>query len=278
MSRPARAFLWSRAQEGRLIRVMQSVSTGFWLGFLSPSDLDAVDDAYYVGVNGKRAGPIDYSSNEYNKQGLFDWERRAIEAHFPIGGSIAVMAAGGGREVLALRHLSCRVDGWDCQPDFVVAANELLVAEGFEPSVTVAPRNAVPAGADMYDGLVIGWGAYTLIRGRDRRVALLRELRARVETGSPMLLSFFTRGPANVHLRIATAVGNLVRRVLGRERLDLGDYLEPNFVHGFVEDEIADELAAGGFELKSFVAAPYGHAVAVAASASAASTSGAGQA
>jgi hypothetical protein len=189
-----------------------------------------------------------------------------------------VMAAGGGREVLALRHLSCRVDAWECQPDFVAAANELLVAEGFEPSVIYAPRNTVPAGADVYDGLVIGWAAYTLIRGRDGRVALLRELRTRVEAGSPMLLSFFTRRPADLQFRIAAGVGNLGAADLGRERLELGDLLEPKFVHRFVEDEIAAELSAGGFELKSFVAAPYGHAVAVAASPFAHSMSGSGQA
>ena len=259
--------------EARLVRLMQSVTMGFWLGILSPHDLDSVDDAYYVGFGGKRAGPIDYTRTDYNSQGLFGWERRAVETHFRIGGSIALMAAGGGREVLALRRLSCRVDAWECQPDFVVAANELLVAEGYEPSVTYAPRNVVPAGTDLYDGLIIGWGAYTLIRGRARRVALLRDLRTKVETGAPMLLSFFTRSASDVEFRIAAAVGNLLRRSLGREQLEQGDHLEPNFVHRFVESELASELAAGGFELEFFAAAPYGHAVALAAPASAPSMS-----
>jgi hypothetical protein len=147
----------------------------------------------------------------------------------------------------------------------VDAANELLVAQGYGPSVTYAPRNAVPMSTDVYDGLIIGWGAYTLIRGRDRRVALLRALRTKVETGAPMLLSFFTRRPSDVEFRIATAVANLLRRSLGRERLEPGDHLEPNFVHRFVESELAAELAAGGFELEFFATAPYGHAVALAA-------------
>jgi hypothetical protein len=248
---------------------MQSVTMGFWLGILSPHDLDAVDDAYYVGFGGKRAGPIDYTRTDYNSQGLFDWERRAVETHFRSGGSIGLMAAGGGREVLALRRLSFRVDAWECQPDFVIAANELLVAEGYEPSVTYAPRNAVPTGTNVYDGLIIGWGAYTLIRGRARRVALLRELRTKLETGAPMLLSFFTRRPSDVQFRIAAAVGNLLRRSLGREQVEQGDHLEPNFVHRFVERELAAELAAGGFELEYFAAAPYGHAIARAATPSA---------
>ena len=143
----------------------------------------------------------------------------------------------------------------------MAAANELLLAEGFEPSVNYAPRNTVPAGSEVYDGLVIGWGAYMLVPGRDRRVTLLRELRSRVDTGAPILLSFFARRRRDVQLRIAADVGSFVRRILGRERVEVGDSLEPNFVHWFLEDEIASELAAGGFTMEFFAAAPYGHAV-----------------
>lgn len=263
-NRLLRTYLWSRVQQTRVIRLIQSVFTGFWLGILSQSDLDSVDDAYYVGGRGKRLGPIDYTRTEYNKRGLFEWEQRAIETHFPAGGSVALMGAGGGREVLALRRLAFRVEAWECQPEFVSTANDLLVAEGFEPSVTYAPRNTIPAGTEIFDGLVIGWGTYTLIPGRARRIDLLGELRTKVETGSPILLSFFTRRPGDAQFPIVAAVGNLARRLLRRERLEVGDSLDPNFVHHFVESEVESELAAGGFRLQSFATEPYGHAVALA--------------
>ena len=262
--RLVRTYLWSQIWKERFFRLVQSLFTGVWLGILSQSDLESVDDAYFVGVDGKRKGPIDYTNAEYNKRGLFEWERRAIEAHFPAGGSIALMAAGGGREVLALRRLAFRVQAWECQPELVAAANELLVGEGFEPSVFYAPRNTAPTGTERYDGVVIGWGSYMLVPGRNRRIAMLRELRTRVDEGSPILLSFFARRPGDSQLRVAAQVGNVGRRLLGRERLEVGDFLEPNFVHRFTEDEIASELAAGGFELKSYAVTPYGHAIALA--------------
>jgi hypothetical protein len=265
-SRVARAYLWSLLQKTRLIRLIQSLYTGFWVGLLTSSDLDSVDDAYYVGSQ-KRQSPIDYTSPEYNKRGLFDWERKAIETHFPPGGSIGLMAAGGGREVLALRRMSFRVEAWECQPEFIAAANALLVAEGFEPSVTYAPRNTVPAGAETYDGVVVGWGSYMHMAGRDRRVGVLRALRARVHEGSPILVSFYTRRPGDSYLRLAAGVANLVRLLLGRERAQLGDLLEPNFVHRFTEEEINGELADGGFELKWFALRPYSHAIGRATSA-----------
>ena len=52
---------------------------------------------------------------------------------------------------------------------------------------------------------------------------------------------------------------NASRRPSGDQ---VGDSLEPNFVHRFTRDEIASELAEGGFELKSFGVTPYGHALA----------------
>jgi hypothetical protein len=264
MSRLVNIYLAAHVQQARLTKLMESVFAGFWLGVLTPSDLEAVDDAYYVGIGRKATSPIDYANPDYNKRGLFTWERAAIESHFAPKASIALLAAGGGREVLALRQLSFSVDAWECQPEFIDAANTLLVAEGYEPSVSYAARNRAPAGSDSYDALIIGWGTYTLIRGCEQRIALLRDLRGMVDNGSPLFLSFFARRPRDRQLRVTVSVGNLVRQVLGRDVLEMGDSLDPNFVHWFDEDEIRSELAAGGFELTYFRWAPYGHAVAVA--------------
>jgi hypothetical protein len=261
MSRLARTYLTTRARQDRLLHLVQSVSIGVWLGVLSPADLDAVDDAYYVGSDRTAKSPVDYANADWNRRGLAPWERAAIEAHFPPGASIALLGAGGGREVLALRRLSYAVDAWECQPGFVEAANALLVAEGHEPTVHHAPRNTVPAVSKSYDAVIIGWGSYTLIRGRERRVELLRGFRSLVGDGSPLFLSFFARNPRNRQLLATARVGNAVARVLGREAVEVGDSLDPNFVHWFSQDELESELHDGGFELTYFRPTPYGHAV-----------------
>jgi hypothetical protein len=258
-----RIYLRWRLQQARFLRLVESLSAGLWLGILSPSDLELVDDAYYVGLEGgKRHGTIDYASAEYNRGGLFGWEERAIEEYFPASGRLALLGAGGGREVLALRRRSFDVTGWECQPAFVDAANRLLADEGFEPAVAYVPRNTVPDDVGDHDGLIIGWGTYTLITGRDRRVALLRALRDKVDVGAPLLVSFYPRRPADGRFRIAATLANAIRRVLGRDRAEVGDYLDPNLVHLFTQDELAAELTAGGFALETFAERPYGHAVA----------------
>jgi hypothetical protein len=196
MSRLARAYLRSRVQQERLVNGLNAVAMGFWLGLLIEADLDCIDDTYYVGNDSDAKSPVDYANAEWNKQGLANWERAAIELHFPPGASVALLGAGGGREVLALRRMSHVVDAWECQPAFVDVANALLMAEGHEPTVRYAPRNAVPETSKMYDAVVIGWGTYTLIRGRESRLQLLRGFREMVEVGSPLFLSFFARNPA----------------------------------------------------------------------------------
>jgi hypothetical protein len=245
-------------------RVASGLFTGVWLGVLGRPTLNRIDDLYYVGGESKRFSPIDYLDDAYQRLGLWGWERDAIERYFRAPARVAVLAAGGGREVLALRKLGFDADGWECQSDFVASANHILVEDGFPPSVSEAPRDSCPAGEASYSGAIVGWGAYTMIQGRRRRVALLEALRARVTDGAPVLLSFFPRTEGDGRFALAARAANVGRRLLRREPAEVGDYLEPNYVHYFTEEEIRSELQEGGFKLLIYEARPYGHAVATA--------------
>jgi hypothetical protein len=175
-----------------------------------------------------------------------------------------VTSVGGGREVLALQELGYVVDGFECNPGLAEFAKALCEKEGRAAGIILAERDQCPATGSVYDGAVVGWGAYTLIQGRRKRVEFLKQLRAQVEEGAPLLVSFMARVCDSKYLRTVAAVGNLFRALAGRERLELGDDLNPIYVHHFNEEEIAAELARAGFTLKSYAAGPYGHAVAVA--------------
>ena len=60
------------------------------------------------------------------------------------------------------------------------------------------------------------------------------------------------------------AVGNLLRWMLRRPPLEVGDCLAPNYVHCFTEDQLRSELCQAGFELAFYGTKSYGHAVAIA--------------
>jgi hypothetical protein len=261
----ARLYYVVRRASAAAEKLAGALLTGAWLAVLGRPTLNAIDDLYYVGGESRRFSPIDYQDEQYHRLGLWTWEQSAIDRYFPPAGRVAVLGAGGGREVLALRKLGFEADGWECQPAFVATANRILEREGLPPSVAEVPRDTVPAGDARYDGAVIGWGAYTMIQGRGRRVALLRSLRARLADGAPLLLSFFPRRDDERRFRVTAATANVGRLLLGRERVEVGDYLEPNYVHYFSESELRSELEDGGFELLAYAAHPYGHAVAAAA-------------
>jgi hypothetical protein len=227
---------------------MWAAFKGVWLGLLRDADLDGVDDAYYSGVGPLRA-PIDYTSPAYNRRGLHPWERTAVDAYFPSSGVVGVVAAGGGREVLGLLQLGRQVEAWECQPHLVDAANALLRAEGFAPCVSVARRDEVPEGSERFAAYVVGWAAYSLVRGRAARLAFLRDVRDHVVDGAPVLVSFLGRRGGDAAFRATAAVAAGLRRSSGRPPVEVGDDLQPNFVHQFTASEVEDEFSAAGFDV-----------------------------
>lgn len=237
-------LLWNRVRR-KLGLPLGAVQAGAWLGVMDRATLHTLDEAFYA-----RSGS--YRSDGHNLRGLFRWEEEAIGAFFGGRRALLVLGAGGGREVLALARRGYGVVGFECNPALAEYASGLLAREGVGSRVHLLPRYAVPE-AGRFDGAIVGWSAYMLIAGRARRIALLNGLRDRLEAGSPVLLSFWTRRPGSLRARRVAAVAGRIRRLLGGEPVDEGDDLAPNFVHRFTQDEIEAELSAAGYRLARFV-------------------------
>jgi hypothetical protein len=236
--------------------LLRAVFSGIWLGLLRRETLLKINGDYYS--SSKR-----YGDPNYNRSGLLPWESAMIAEYFQNCKRLLLVGAGGGREVLALRQLGYEVHGFECNSDLVRVANALLRGEA-TARVQFAPPDTCPTFQATYDGLIVGWGAYMLIQGRDHRTALLRKMRAHVGVGSPLLVSFFFRSPEARRFFVTTTVGNALRRLLRRGNIELGDALEPEYVHYFTQEEIAEELREGGFALEYYREDPYGHAVGLA--------------
>jgi hypothetical protein len=253
----ARAYYRGLRGIQRLQDLQSAAYTGMWLAFLTEGLRTAIDTAYYD-------TQPEYVADKWNESGLFTWERAAVDQYFPVGSSVLVTSAGGGRELIALRRSGFDVAGCECHPELLRSGNGRLAGHGIDAPIRPAPRDECPDFGRSFDAAIVGWSSYTLIRGRERRIRFLRQLRSQVQTGAPILVSFFprqgTRRPFSLAARVANAVGRLLRS----GRIETGDYLAPNFAHFFLEDELASELASGGFELAVFRNTPDGHAVAYA--------------
>ncbi len=238
---------------------LKACVTGFWLGVLERDALHAVADAFYS-ENWR------YVDASYNLSGLMAWERAAIDRYFSDRTRLLLVGAGGGREVLALSKLGHEVHAFECNRDLVRTAHVLLAEHGIPASVGYAAPDTCPDVGTTFDGLIVGWGAFMLIQGRERRIELLRSMRAQTSPGAPILLSFFHRSEAERRFALTAAVANGIRRLRGRSsRVAVGDDLAPEYVHFFTREEVTAELEEAGFSLVFYGAEPYGHAVGVAA-------------
>jgi hypothetical protein len=232
---------------------------GFWLGILSREQLQLVDLIYYEQTS-------DYCDENYNKSGFFNWERKAFLKFFQSCQTLLVTAIGGGREVFALHQIGFDTDGFECNRQLFEFAEKLFERGNIEGEFHLVPRDEVWHFGKIYDGAIVGWSSYMLIQGRARRIEFLKNVRAQLESGAPLLISFFSRNPKDEHFKTIAMVGNVFRALRFAERLETGDDLFGMFIHRFIREEIAEEVAEAGFTLAHFAEeADSAYAVAIAA-------------
>jgi hypothetical protein len=236
-----RADRWFR----RFGELMTAVHEGVWLGCLSADDLNAVtakhfDESQY------------FASSAHNLSGFLDWERPLLARYFRRGSRILVAAAGAGREILALRKMGFDAEGFECSLPLVRASQEIFDQLGESKYLVHCPADTVPPGPPIYDGLIVGWSAYTHIPSKPRRTAFLQALRQRALPHSPLLISFFTRLP-NSYDDVVYRTARLCRSFGDKELLSRGDRLEwSRYVHRFTREEVEAEFKTAGFKIEQY--------------------------
>jgi len=242
----------------RSVSMAGAIHEGFWLGSLSADDLDGITGDHYRQSQ-------EYASPEHNQRGLFDWETAVVNQYFQPGSRILVAAAGGGREVLALRRAGFQAEGFDCSRALVRASDAIFDGLGAPRGVAHCTSGEVPSGPALYQGLIVGWSGYTHIPTRHRRIAFLGNLRNRALPGAPLLISFFPREGSSRYENLNYWTARICRFLLrGRkEESELGDHLGWCFTHTFTREEIEGELRAAGFRLVYYSEVGEGHALGI---------------
>jgi hypothetical protein len=208
--------------------------------------------------------------------GLFDWEVRALShPELPKSGEVLVAAAGGGREVNALRKRGYRVTGFEPNERLVRGAMELarddrdvrMFAGDYGDFVEAARGNggALREVVDReYDLVILGWGSLSHVNREEERRAIFEAI-GRVAPRAWVLASFW---PTEHHgLRGRSLV---LDRTLRSLYAALGapaafDQVRFTFPAGMVTDLSRDDLAALGaianLELASHDPAPFSGSV-----------------
>jgi SAM-dependent methyltransferase len=255
-----RAHRLTNRWRDRLWIAISAVFDGMWLGLLDPARLARLDELSHTHPERKA---ISYVDADYNRSGLYGWEATAIDEHFAPGSRVVVTGAGGGREVIALLERGFDAIGYEPNAALVAAGTQLLDENA--DRLRACDRDVFPADVSSCDAVVVGWGSYTLIAGRARRLAFLRGARRALPRGAPLLCSFWLRPPERRrYFAITAATASIVRRLRRAERPDVGDTVHRSYAHWFTREEVEAELVAGGFRMVAFSAEPYGHAIAIA--------------
>lgn len=131
--------------------------------------------------------------------GLLDWERELLAPPFPARGRVLIGGAGGGREAIALLERGYDVYAFDPAEALVRAGAPAVAASGgtlvhasYADVVRAAehPSSRLQAAfAEPVDGVLLGWGSFSLLVNDDERRALLRALRV-LAPQAPVALSF----------------------------------------------------------------------------------------
>ncbi len=237
--------------------IARGLWAGLWLGLLNREHLHRIDQFSY-------SSSKSFPGVDHNLSGLFSWEAQTIDHYFQGRRRLVLLGAGAGREVAPLLERNFEVDAFECHEGLREAGNSLLAQHEPPGAIQAMERDRCPHLEGNYDGVIVGWGMYTLIQGRERRIQLLKDLRASVERGTPMLLSFYLLGGPKRRYRVAAQFGNVIRAILGRERLEFGDDLSPSYGHFFSRGTIDEELRAAGWHLEFLDRRTYPHAVAIA--------------
>ncbi len=161
--------------------LMDAVLSGFWLGVMSDKSLDLYDELHYNKSE-------KYTDDNYNLSGLFEWEKERIVKYFSKSKKILLLAAGGGRETVALIRMGYIVDSYECNRKLVEYGNVFLQKYTKDYIIKYLQKDSVPDLIRKYDGIIIGWGAYSHIRGSEKRIAFLKKLQPFLKKDAPLMI------------------------------------------------------------------------------------------
>ncbi len=256
-SKKVRLFVFFDKLFYRFNKLISSIHQGFWLGFLNRTELISATDQMYD-------SKMHYYTPTYTHSGLNYWEQGIIDSYFSKCRSILIGGAGSGREMIALTQSNYRVDGFECSHKMFEYCKRLLADEKIESNIYLCAPDTVPEKPGKYDGMIIGWGTYMHIQGRNARINFLNQCSEHIKKGGPILLSFFVRDPKDSRFHIIYHTARVIRKLmLNKDILDMGDTLDGSFDHYFTREEIESELNDSGFNMIYYKDnAGYPHAVA----------------
>jgi len=239
----------------KLTNFLDAMFSGVWLGLMGKKSLEYSDELYYNNTTS-------YSDEKYNESGFFNWEKPVIEKYFSGCKTILLIAAGGGREVIALSKMGIEVDAYECNNKLTEFGNSLLAKRFIKTKIEPISRNSVPDNVKQYDGIILGWGAYSLMKGNHTRIEFLSYLKPFLKSEACLMVSFIYSVTRSRKDKFIKRISDLFAFFKRDNKPEIGDRLVPNFIHYFSEEEIKSEFSQAGLKIIDYSSTDYGYLIA----------------
>lgn len=225
----------------RLISAPYSLLVGFFLGIFKQKDLKWIDKRFYNQVE-------EYLSDSYNKQ-AFDWEERVVSEYFTGLKTTMIIAVGCGREAYFMHNRGFEVHAYECNQRFREFGDGFFKREGISLQIKDVERDSFPNTDMLFDSIIVGWGAYTHIKGREKRIQLLKDALSLLNPDGLLLISFWPWHQKYINLNRVYKIGSFVAKIVGNEKLEKGDVLRPFYGRYFQPGDAESEMQEAGFNV-----------------------------
>ena len=184
--------------------------------------------------------------------GLMHWEQALYDRFLKPEDRILVVGCGTGRDLIALLKLGYRVEGLDVGPRAVALARRMLEQEGLQAELYTGPVEAV-ALPGSFDAFIFSWFCYGYIPQFETRIGVLRKVKAHLNPGGRILISYVPaeRPLRSLPIRLARFVGRMTRSDWRPEPGDMvgpagGRWQRLHYEHQFQDGEIEKEARVAG--------------------------------
>lgn len=187
--------------------------------------------------------------------GLMSWEEALYGRFLKPDDHILLIGCGTGRDLIALLQRGHRVTGLEPAASALTVAHQMLARERLTADLHHGSIQSTPL-PGTFDAFIFSWYCYSYIPQADTRIAVLRKLKAHLNPGGRILISYLplVEPPRRLPIRLA----QLVARLTGSDwHPEVGDVLGPatgdrgamHYEHQFTKGEFEDEARGAGLTI-----------------------------
>jgi SAM-dependent methyltransferase len=188
-------------------------------------------------------------------QGFVQWEQEFVDRFVKPGDRVLVVGSGTGRDVVPLARMGCEVVGVEPLTAATATARRTAAEHGLAVTIINGYIEDV-ALSGLFHAIIVSCFCYGYIPGRQRRIEVLKKMRAHLTRGGRILLSYVRWPDPPARLPWAKAVGRWCR---SDWQVEDGDVVFPhrnspglfNYDHVFTNDEITEEIASADLQICS---------------------------